>query len=80
MIEIMVTQTWAYIRQQLDWPRKRWIKVHALKPDTNRSYCGLENHTDTGDDSLYGFIENELSCKKCVRAALKAANNAYYDE
>ena len=68
MIEVMVTQTWAWIQQQLDFPRYKWIKIHALRPYENISYCGLENHTDVGVLEEGEFIKHHHACQKCVKA------------
>lgn len=69
MINIMVTQEWAWIQQQLDFPRYKWIKIHAMRNDTH-SYCGLENHTDEGETTLEEFIDNRDACKRCVKSCV----------
>lgn len=70
-ITVMVTQTWAWYHQQLDFPKSRWIKMHAVKPGTNNSYCGLENLHDEGDVSHRDFLEGDSVCKKCQKAVAK---------
>ena len=65
-MEVMVTQTWSWLHQQLDYPKYKWIKIHALK-DGYTSYCGLTNRDDTGDMEEDDFINNANACKKCKR-------------
>ena len=68
MIDVMVTQEWAYLQAQpCDIPQSRWIKVHALR-DGRRSYCGLTNQTDVGQMEVGAFIKHEDACKRCAKA------------
>ena len=63
-IEVMVTETWSYFHSQLD--RSRKIKVHVLKPDTSRSYCGLQNHDDVGEMLWEEFLNLGVdACSRC---------------
>ena len=70
MMEIMVTQTWAWLHAQLDYPKYKWIKIHALRPNTNHtySYCGLKNYHDSGDMEIDEFLNNPHACKKCAKS------------
>jgi len=66
MLNVMVSQTWAWFHAQLDFPKSKRIKVHVLRPNEARSYCGLQNHDDVGEMTWEQFIGlGEDACTKC---------------
>jgi len=73
-IIVMVTQEWAYFKSQLDMPKSKRIKAHVVNPDTGRSYCGLQNHTDEGEITWQKFLNyGDWACSKCRRLTTRAA-------
>lgn len=66
MLNVMVSQTWSWFHAQLDFPKSKRIKIHVLRPNESRSYCGLQNHDDVGEMTWEQFIVlGEDACTKC---------------
>lgn len=66
-ILLMNCQTWAYVHNQLDLPDYAQIKIHWINPDTNKSYCGLQNKDDLGYMEYEQYRNHVYACKKCIR-------------
>jgi len=72
----MVSQTWSWFRAQLDFPEYKRIKIHVLRPNETRSYCGLQNKDDVGEMTWEQFIRlGEDACSKCRRLTQRALDD-----
>jgi hypothetical protein len=67
-MRVMVTQTWAWLRAQLDFHPSKRIKVHILRDGERRSLCGLVNRENEGEMSWPAFLQSE-PCERCIRKA-----------
>ena len=75
MLNVMVTQTWSWFHAQLDFGKSKRIKIHVLRPNESRSYCGLQSHDDVGEMSWQEFLNLGVDvCSKCRHLTQRAVD------